>query len=192
MAAKDDPVIDLMEEEEEEWPEVGAQNPEEAEWYTEKINNVFDHLSELIHQDTKTALGQTIQNFKKIVVRQWATMGDADVDVILKTIKDPTAVYLRQHLTSRGVEVVDPPEDLPTGQEFLQQLPEWARWAKETAFIMDIFEHMARAHEHLSEVCANVSALAKVTDKATLLSVINRSCPPTCTAQHPGGVFEPS
>ena len=31
MAAKDDPVIDLMEEEEEEWPEVGAQNPEEAE-----------------------------------------------------------------------------------------------------------------------------------------------------------------
>ena len=48
----------------------GAQNPEEAEWYTEKINNVFDHLSELIHQDTKTALGQTIQNFKKVVVRQ--------------------------------------------------------------------------------------------------------------------------
>ena len=31
MAAKDDPVIDLVEEEEEEeWPEVGVQNPEEA------------------------------------------------------------------------------------------------------------------------------------------------------------------
>ena len=46
MAAKDDPVIDLVEEEEEEeWPEVGVQNPEEAEHYTEKINNVFDHLS---------------------------------------------------------------------------------------------------------------------------------------------------
>ena len=119
MAAKDDPVIDLMEEEEEEWPEVGAQNPEEAERYTEKINNVFDHLSELIHQDTKTVLGQTIQNFKKIVVRQWATMGDADVDVVLKTIKDPTAMYLWQHLTGGGVEVVDPPKELPTGQEFL-------------------------------------------------------------------------
>ena len=68
MAAKDDPVIDLVEEEEEEeWPEVGVQNPEEAERYTEKINNVFDHLSTLIHQDTKTALSQIIQNFKKIV-----------------------------------------------------------------------------------------------------------------------------
>ena len=75
MAAKDDPVIDLMEEEEEEWPEVGAQNPEEAEWYMRKINNVFDHLLTLIHQDTKTALGQTIQNFKKIVARQWESNG---------------------------------------------------------------------------------------------------------------------
>ena len=56
MAAKDNPVIDLMEEEEEEWPEGGVQNPEEVEHYTERINNVFDHLSTLIHEDTKTAL----------------------------------------------------------------------------------------------------------------------------------------
>ena len=68
MAAKADPVIDLVEEEEEEeWPEAGVQNVEEAECYTDKINNNFDHLLVLIHQDTKTALSQTIQNFKKIV-----------------------------------------------------------------------------------------------------------------------------
>ena len=34
------PVIDLLEEEEEEWPEAGAQNPEEAEQYMDKINNI--------------------------------------------------------------------------------------------------------------------------------------------------------
>ena len=72
----------------------GVQNPEEAEWYTEKINNVFDHLSTLIHQDMKTALAQTIQNFKKIVAKQWESMEDADVDIILRSIKDPTVVYL--------------------------------------------------------------------------------------------------
>ena len=191
MAAKDDPVVDLMEEEEEEWPEVGAQNPEEAERYTEKINNVFDNLLILIHQDTKTALGQTIQNFKKIIARQWETMGDADVDVILRTIKDPTAVYLQQHLTGGGVEVVDPPEELPTGQEFIWQLLEWARQAEETAFIIDIFNHMAQAHEHLSEVCANVSALMKVTDKATLLSVINGAVCLLVQLNIPEGFFEP-
>ena len=141
MAAKDIPEVDLLEEEEEEWPEAGAQNVEEAEQYVDHINNVFDHLSTLIHEDTKDALGQTIRNFKKIVTRQWETMGDADVDVILRTIKDPTAVYLRQHLTRGGVEVVDPPKEIPTGPEFIRQLPERARWAEETAFISDIFEH---------------------------------------------------
>ena len=94
MAEKDNPVIDLVEEEEEEWPKVGVQNPEEADRYTEKINNVFDHLLTLIHQDTKTTLAQTIQNFKKIVAWQWESMGDANVDVIIRSIKDPTAVYL--------------------------------------------------------------------------------------------------
>ena len=173
MADKADPVVELVEEEEEEWPEAGAQNVEEAEQYQDKINNIFDHLSILIHEDTKTALAQTIQNFKKVVTKQWDSMGAADTDVVLRTIKDPTALYLRQHLTAGGIEVVDPPEEIPSGQQFLRQLPEWARRAEEMAFIVDIFSHAAQAHEHLSEVCANVAALAKITDKTTLMSVIN-------------------
>ena len=117
-------------------------------------------------------------------------MGDADVDVILRSIKDPTAVYLRQHLQRGGVKVMDPPEELPTGQEFMRQLPEWARRAEETAFIMDIFEHVARAHEHLSEVCANVSALAKVMDKTTLMSIINRAVCPLIQLNIPEGFLD--
>ena len=192
MAAKADPVIDLVEEEEkEEWPEVGVQNVEEADQYTQKINHVFDHISVLIHQDTKTALSQTIQNFKKIVVKQWQSMGDADVDVVLRTIKDPMALYLQQHLMARGIEVVDPPEEIPSGQEFIRQLPERARWAKEMAFITDIFSHAAQAHEHLSEVCANITALSKVTDKATLLAVINSAVHPLVQVNIPEGFLNP-
>ena len=84
-------------------------------------------------------------------------MGAADTDVVLRTIKDPTALYLRQHLMAGGVEVVDPPEEIPLGQQFLRQLPEQARRAEETAFIVDIFSHAGQAHQHLSEVCANVA-----------------------------------
>ena len=128
MAAKDaPPVIDLLEEEEEEWPEAGAQNPEEVEQYIDRINNIFDHLSTLIHEDKKDALGQTIRNFKKLVVKQWEMMGDADVDIVLHTIKDPAAVYLHQHLTRGGVKVFDPPEEILTGPEFIRQLPERKR-----------------------------------------------------------------
>ena len=43
MTDKGDPVIELVEEEEE-WPEAGAQNVAEAEQYQDKINNVFDPL----------------------------------------------------------------------------------------------------------------------------------------------------
>ena len=68
-------MIDLLEEEEEEWPEAGAQNLEEAQQYIDRINNMFDHLSTLIHEDKKDALGLMIRNFKKLVVKQWEMMG---------------------------------------------------------------------------------------------------------------------
>ena len=185
------PLIDLLEEEEEEWPEAGAQNPEEAEQYVDRINNVFDHLSTLIHEDKKDALGQTIKNFKKLVARQWEMMGDADVDVVLCTIKDPTAVYLCQHLTRGGVKVFDPPEEIPTGPEFIRQLPERTRRAEETAFIADIFEHAAQAHEHLLAVCVNISALAKITDKTTLQTIINGAVRPLVQINIPEGFLNP-
>ena len=113
------------------------------------------------------------------------------MDVILRSIKDPMALYLRQHLMAGGVKVVDPPDELPSGQEFLRQLPEWARQAKEMAFIVDIFSHAAQAHEHLSEVCANVTALAKITDKTTLMSVINGAVRPLVQINIPEGFLNP-
>ena len=87
--------------------------------------------------------------------------------------------------------MVDPPKELPSGEEFMRQLPEWARWAKEMAFITDIFSHAAQAHEHLSEVCANISALTKFTDKATLLSVINGAVHPLIQVNVPEGFLNP-
>ena len=89
------------------------------------------------------------------------------------------------------VEVVDPPKELPSGQEFLRQLPEQARQAKEMAFIVDIFSHAAQAHEHLSEVCANVATLAKITDKTTLMTVINGAVWPLVQINIPEGFLNP-
>ena len=191
MAEKADPVIEIVEDEEEEWPEAGAQNVAEAEQYQDKINNIFDTLSILIHQDTKTALSDTIQNFKKVITKQWDIMGAADTDVVLRTIKDPTALYLRQHLTTGGVEVVDPPEEIPSGEEFIRKLPERVRQAEEKAFIIDIFNHAGQAHQHLAEVCANVAALAKVTDKTTLMTVINGAVRPLVQLNVPEGFLNP-
>ena len=87
--------------------------------------------------------------------------------------------------------MVDPPEEIPSGEEFLCKLPEWTRRAEEMAFIIDIFQHAAQAHEHLSEVCANVAALAKVTDKTTLMTVINGAVRPLVQLNVPEGFLNP-
>ena len=102
MAEKADPVIEIVEEEEEEWPEAGAQNVAEAEQYQDKINNIFDTLSILIHQDTKTALSDTIQNFKKVITKQWESMGAADTDVVLEDHQGSDSTILTT--TSNGQE----------------------------------------------------------------------------------------
>ena len=86
---------------------------------------------------------------------------------------------------------MDPPKELPTGQEFIRQLPERTRRAEETAYITDIFEHAAWAHEHLAEVCVNIGALAKVIDKATLLSIHKWGHETVSPTKHPRGVPKP-
>ena len=103
----------------------------------------------------------------------------------------PTVVYLCQHLTRGGVKVFDPLEEIPTSPEFIQQLPKRARRAEETAFISDIFEHAVQAHEHLSAVCANISALAKITDKTTLQTIINGAVRPLVQINVPKGFLNP-
>ena len=90
-----------------------------------------------------------------------------------------------------GIKVVDPPEEIPSGEEFLHKLPERTRRVEEMAFIIDIFHHAAQAHEHLSEVCANVATLAKVTDKATLMTVINGVVRPLVQLNVPKGFLNP-
>ena len=90
-----------------------------------------------------------------------------------------------------GVEMVDPPEEIPSGEEFLRKLPEWARWVEETAFITDIFHHAAQVHEQLSEVCTNIATLAKVTDKTTLMTVINGAVRPLVQLNVPEGFLNP-
>ena len=118
-------------------------------------------------------------------------MGDANVDIVLHAIRDPAAVYLQQHLTRGGVDVFDPPDDIPSGPEFIQQLPERTCQAEEMAFITAIFDHASQAHEHLSSVCTNISELAKITDRATLHTTINGAVQPLVQINIPEGFLNP-
>ena len=59
------------------------------------------------------------------------------------------------------------------------------------AFITSIFDHALQAHKHLSSVCANISALAKITDRVTLHMVINGAVRPLVQINIPEGFLNP-
>ena len=94
-------------------------------------------------------------------------MAEADVDVVLKSIHDPSCVYLHQHLTTEGVDVVEPVTDVPEGWTFLRQLPKKVWKTEVWELIMTCFDHLSEAHAHMSSFVANISSLAKIADPET-------------------------
>ena len=95
-------------------------------------------------------------------------MAKADVDVVLKSIHNPSCVYLHQHLISpEGIDVTEPATDVPEGWTFLRQLPEKVWKVDVLELIMMCFDHLSEAHAHMLSFTANMSSLAKITDPKT-------------------------
>ena len=89
------------------------------------------------------------------------------MDVVLKSIHDPSCVYLHQHLSTEGVHVAEPVTDIPEGWTFLRQLHEKV-WKMEVwELIVSRFDHLSEVHAHMSSFAANMSSLAKITDPKT-------------------------
>ena len=99
-------------------------------------------------------------------------MAKADVDVVLKSIHDPSCVYLHQHLTTEGVDVTEPATDVPEGWTFLRQLPEKVRKMEVRELIVMCFDHLLEVHAHMSSFAANMSSLAKIADPETFNMVM--------------------
>ena len=54
-------VIVVLEEDPDDWPDVGPQNPEEADSYVEKINNIFETMVENVSYDKKDTLASAVE-----------------------------------------------------------------------------------------------------------------------------------
>ena len=60
-------VIVIPEEDPDDWPDVGPLNPEEADSYIEKINNIFETMAENVLHDKKNALTSAVRSLKKLM-----------------------------------------------------------------------------------------------------------------------------
>ena len=105
-------------------------------------------------------------------------MAEADMEVVLKSIHDPSCVYLHQHLTAKGVDMTELVTEVPEGWTFLRQLPK-KLWKMEVwELIMMCFDHLLEAHAHISSFAANMSSLAKITDPETFNMVMKAAVQP--------------
>ena len=146
--------------------------------YRDKLNAIMNTFSDLLADDCKDTLRSTIMSLKKLMVKHWWQMVEADVDAVLKSIHDPSCIYLHQHLTTEGVNVMEPATEVPEGWTFLRQLPIKV-WKMEVwELIMTFFDHLLEAHTHMSSFVANMSSLAKITDPETFEMVMKVAAQP--------------
>ena len=113
------------------------------------------------------------------------------MDVVLKSIHDPSCIYLHQHLTTKGVNVTEPVTDIPEGWTFLRQLPKKVWKMEVQELIMTCFDHLSEAHAHMSLFVANMSSLAKITDPETFDMVMKVAAQPMIQINIPEHYLSP-
>ena len=126
MASRDAPieVIEVPDVDPDDFPDSGPQNLAEAQMYCDKMDEIMMTFSDLLVDNRKDALRSTITSLKKLMVKHWHQMSEANIEVIMKSIHDPSCVYLCQHLATDGIDVTKPITEIPEGWTFLRQLPE--------------------------------------------------------------------
>ena len=105
-------------------------------------------------------------------------MMEANIEVVMKSIHDPSCMYLCQHLTTKGVDITKPATEIPEGWMFIRQLAKKIRKAEVWEMIVICFDHLSEAHAHMSSFAANMSSLAKICDPKTFDMVLKATARP--------------
>ena len=117
MASRDTPieVIEVPDVNPDDFPDSGPQNPAEAQMYHDKIDEIMTTFSDLLVDNRKDALRSAITSLKKLMVKHWCQMLEVDIEVVMKSIHNPSCMYLHQHLTTEGVDMTKPATEIPEG-----------------------------------------------------------------------------
>ena len=73
MSSKSKPVdvIEVPDDDPDDFPASGPQNPVEAQSYRDKIDVIMDMFSDLLADDHKDTLRSTVTSLKKLMVKHW-------------------------------------------------------------------------------------------------------------------------
>ena len=172
MTSKQVEIIKVPDDDPDDFPDSGPQNPEEAQSYRDKIDVIMEMFSDLLADDCKDTLRSTIMSLKKLMVKHWQQMAEADVEVVMRWIHNPSCVYLCQHLTTEGIDMTEMVMEVPEGWTFLRQLPEKVQKTEVWELIVTCFNHLLEVHDHMSLFAANMLSLAKIANPETFNMVM--------------------
>ena len=152
---------------------------------------VFETFGELLTGDVKDALQKMVTSLRKVMVKHWGGMAEADVSNMVKTIRDLSCLHLHQFLVTGGIVVTELASDVPEGWEFLRSLLEKTRKHEECQLIISMFDHISEAMAHASMAAANISALGKITDPQTFDLVLKAAVRPLVQINIPERYLSP-
>ena len=172
----------------------GPQNPGRGtDSYHEKVNAVFKTFGELLTGDVKDALQKMVTSLKKVMVKHWGGMAEADVNNMVKTIRAHLSCLHLLSISSQqaALMVTELASDIPEGWEFLRSLPKKTRKHEEHQLIISMFDHISEAMAHASMVAANISALGKIMDPQTFDLVLRAAARPLVQINIPERYLSP-
>ena len=180
MSSKSAPVevIEVPDDDPDDFPNSGPQNPMEAQSYRDKIDDIMETFGDLLADDRKDALRSTVMSLKKLMVKHWRQMAEADVEVVMRSIHDPSCIYLHQHLTTEGIDVTELVMEIPDGRTFIRQLPKKVQKTEVQELIVMCFNCLSEAHPYMSSFAANMSSLAKICNPKTFDMVMKAAARP--------------
>lgn len=76
---------------------------------------MIDDFTDLLNEDGKDALLVTIYALKRKMASQFKAIEQVDVDIIMKCMKDPSCLFLRQQLQMDTFQEMDPEAEIPMG-----------------------------------------------------------------------------
>ena len=118
-------------------------------------------------------------------------MAKADVDVVMKAVHNPGCVYLRQHLTPEGINVMEPMAEIPVAWEFIRQLPKKKHKTEVKELITTAFDHLSEAHTHMSSYAVNMSSLTKIMEPDMFQVVLKSTAHPLIQVNIPDRYLNP-
>ena len=170
-----------VEEAEEEIPLHGTINEEEAKAYRESIDKIFEDMATNIENKIANMLELAIIDLRAVITRHITGAEEVDTGSILKTIRDPSCLALREQTEdiTEKLEELLPDSETASGGDIIKTIDDVEALTEEQKHdIGEIFDNLEIAHEYLGRSCGLMGGLSRSLSSKQLLLLLKASMRP--------------